>query len=181
LPGTPINKRDRGLIKKNISKMSGTDSSEIERRKEVFMEWLTFIDDRIKEWRKTISVEIAQQLNGKPESLEIAERYLIEHFKLDDHREIEKRVSLDAIVSYVGIVFCRNIPGTIWKIDVEDTSNAYYNLPYLVFKLGVPLCPHHLVQDALYNSSGKEFSERFQGRMEKWIEYDNYMKSKSKN
>jgi hypothetical protein len=161
--------------------MSTINSEEIERRKEVFMEWLTFIDDRIKEWKKTIPGDLAQQLNLNPDSLGIIENYLIKQFQLDDHRDREKRVPLDAIVSYVGTVFCRNIPGTTWKIDVEDASNVYFNLPYLVFKLGAPLCPHHLVQDALFNSSGKEFVDRFQRCMKKYTEYDNYLKSKEHN
>lgn len=59
-----------------------TNSSVIEKRKEVFMDWLAFIDVRIKEWKKTIPADIAQQLDVKPDSLEIVERYLIEHFNL---------------------------------------------------------------------------------------------------
>jgi hypothetical protein len=151
---------------------------EINRRKEIFAEWLTFIGDRVKEWKRTLSKETSSQLDWTPQSLTIIERYLLDHFKLSDQNNKDKRTSLDAIVSYTGEVFRKHIPETVWKIDVEDTSNIFYNLPYLVFKLGVPVCPHYLIQDALTNKTGSELSERFNQRFKKWTEYKTYMEIK---
>jgi hypothetical protein len=151
---------------------------EIKKRKDVFAEWLTFIGDRVKRWKQTLSEEFSSQLNWNPESLLIIEQYLLDNFKVEDQNNKDKRESLDAIVSYTGEVFRRHIPETIWKIDVEDSTNIFYNLPYLVFKLGVPVCPHHLIQDALTNRTGSELIERFNQRHKKWMEYKAYMETK---
>lgn len=154
------------------------NKEEIQRREEVFAEWLTFIGDRVKTWKQTLPEEISSQLNWGPESLPVIEQYLLNNFKLEDQNNKEKRELLDAVVSYTGEVFKKHIPETIWKIDVEDTTNIFYNLPYLVFKLGVPICPHHLIQDALTNRTGSELIERFNQRFKKWIEYTAYLEKK---
>jgi len=151
---------------------------ELKKRKEIFAEWLTFIGDRVKKWKKILPEEISKQLNWSPESLLIIEQYLLNNFKLADQNNKDKREALDAIVSYTGEVFKKHIPETVWKIDVEDPTNIFYNLPYLVFKLGVPVCPHHLIQDALTNRTGSELQERFNQRFNKWIEYKAYMETK---
>lgn len=148
-----------------------------EERYETFIEWTTFTEDRINTWKKAIPSEISAKLDWSPESLNILEKYLIDNYTLEDQKDKEKRSSLDAIISYVGDTIRKCIPETVWKIDVEDETNIFYNLPYLVFKLGVPLSPHHLVQDALAEKSGTVIRERYQQRYKKWQQYQAYMES----
>lgn len=149
-----------------------------EERNEVFIEWLTFIEDRVNEWKETIPTELAERLDWTPDSLPLIEKYAIENFTVADQESKTKRIALDAIVSYVGDVIRKNIPETTWKIDLDDKTNIYYNLPYLVFKLGAPLSPHHLLQDALKESTGNEFVQMFEIMYKEWEEYKAYMDSK---
>lgn len=144
-----------------------------------FIEWTTFTEDRISQWKKDIPNEVSSKLDWSPESLLVVEEYLLDNYVLEDQQDIEKRSALDAIVSYVGDLIRKNIPETIWKIELEDETNIFYNLPYLVFKLGVPLSPHKLVQDALTEKAGNEMLERYQQRFKKWQQYKAYVESKN--
>lgn len=150
-----------------------------EERYDTFIEWTTFTEDRINQWKKNIPNEVSSKLDGSPESLLILEKFLLDNYTLEDQKDKEKRPSLDAIVSYVGDLIRKNIPETVWKIELEDETNLFYNLPYLVFKLGVPLSPHNLVQDALAEKKGSVMLERYQQRFKKWQQYQAYMESKN--
>ncbi len=149
-----------------------------EERYETFIEWTTFTEDRINEWKKSVPKEIASKLDWTPESLLIVEKYLLDNYSVEYQNSKEKRPALDAIVSYVGDLIRRSIPETIWKIELEDETNIFYNLPYLVFKLGVPLSPHSLVQDALVEKTGSVLMERYSQRYKKWQQYKAYLNSK---
>jgi hypothetical protein len=149
-----------------------------EERNKVFIEWVTFTEDRVNEWKENITKELADKLDWTPESLPLIEKYAIENYTIADQEDKKKRIALDAIVSYVGDVIRKNIPEVIWKIDLDDKTNIFYNLPYLVFKMGVPICPHHLVQDALKDKTGSEFTDRFNQRFKKWQQYKAHMDSK---
>lgn len=149
-----------------------------EDRYETFIEWTTFTEDRFNEWKKSLPKEIAAKLDWTPESLLVVEKYLLDNYSAEDQKLKEKRPALDAIVSYVGDLIRKNIPETTWKIELEDETNIFYNLPYLVFKLGVPLSPHSLVQDALVEKTGSVIKERYSQRCKKWQQYKAYMDSK---
>jgi hypothetical protein len=146
-------------------------------RQEIFMEWTTFTIDRVNEWKKNIPTELANKLDWSPESLTFIEKYALENYTIKDQKDKSKRAVLDAIVSYIGEVFRINIPETIWKIELDNQTNIYYNLPYLVFKLGVPTCPHILLQDVLTDKTGIVLTERFNQRLKKWQQYKAYIDS----
>ena len=152
----------------------------IEERYEDFVEWTTFVEDRFNDWIKTTS-ELKEKLNWKPDSLSIIENYLLTNFSIEDLKSHENKYPIDAIVSYIGGTIRMNIPETIWKIDLEDQTNLFYNLPYLVFKLGAPTCPHNLVKECLTTGNSGMIKARFDYHLKKWNQYQSYLRSQESN
>ncbi|WP_422859488.1 hypothetical protein ACOKFD_00670 [Flagellimonas sp. S174] len=147
-----------------------------EERNEDFIEWTTFTEDRFNDWVKP-NPKLAKLLDWSPNSLIIVENYLLENFTIEDLENQENKTPIDAIVSYVAETIRKNIPETIWKIDLEDKTNIYYRLPYLVFKLGAPTCPHDLIKDCVGKREHGMIKSRFDYHNKKWIQYQDYLKT----
>lgn len=130
------------------------------KEQEVFKEWLSNIDVRVFDWAELVQGKINFSLDFSDSSLVFLEGYLLKNYEKEALKESNDKSSLDAIVSYIGEVFIRNIEGCEWKL-YEDSSFVYHNLPCIKPKYGSPLSMHRLLQEVIEVRSGHILNGRF--------------------
>lgn len=136
------------------------------RRKEDFIEWITFLPDRIIEFKKCIPNEISDLLDESPQSLKIIENYIIENFTIEELKNSDNKSITDGIVSYIGYVFQQNLPDAKWSIELEDKSDYAFTLPVISNEKLVPFSPFHLLPSLLYFKDGKQLEKGFNAKLD---------------
>jgi hypothetical protein len=144
---------------------------------ENFLEWTTYTRDRFLKWVSQID-DLKSKLDWTPESLQIIENYLLEHFSYEDILNKTNNSSIDAIISYVGDTIRINIPEMIWEINIDDKSDVYFNLPCLRPKLGVPTSPHDLIKRSLGTREIGLIKFTFDYHVTEQKEYEEFMRTK---
>ena len=123
-------------------------------KRENFIEWTTFIEDRVNAWTSTISKEVADKLDYSPESLKAIESYVLSHFDKDSVADTRNKNAVDAMVSYYGETLRRNLPNSTWFLDLEDETNIYFNLPSIRTPVGFPISPYSLFKRLIAKNIG---------------------------
>jgi len=123
-------------------------------KRENFIEWTTFIEDRVDEWAKNIPEDITSLLDYSPESLNVIEAYILSNFDKDSVSDIKNKNAVDAVISYYGETLRRNLPESTWFLDLEDESNIYFNLPSIKTPVAFPISPYSLIKRIINKNSG---------------------------
>ncbi len=123
-------------------------------KRENFIEWTTFIEDRVNEWGGTISENVADALDYSPESLKVIESYILSNFDKNSVTDTKNTKAVDAVVSYYGETLRRNLPNSTWFLDLEDEGNIYFNLPCIKTLVGFPISPYSLIKRLIAKKTG---------------------------
>lgn len=122
--------------------------------KEIFIEWTTFTEDRIEEWSKNAPKELVDTLDYRPESLKLIEKYILEGYDKESLGQPENKVEIDALVSYYGETLRRNIPESIWYIELEDETSVDFNSPAIKVPIGPLLGIYYLLKRVIAKNKG---------------------------
>lgn len=123
-------------------------------KKENFIEWTTFTEDRVNEWSINAPTDITEALDYSPESLKSIEKYILENFDRESLSISENKINLDAIVSYFAETFRRNLPKSIWYIELEDENSIDFNLPCIKTTIGTLINPYYLLKRVVVKNKG---------------------------
>ena len=126
---------------------------EKEEKREVFTEWITFIEDRVDSWKESLDLDFANRLDYQPESLKIVEEYILSNYNKDSLSNQDYKMPLDALISYFGETFRRNLSKTHWFIDLEEDS-FFFNVPALKSPIGTLISPHYLMRRVIQKNRG---------------------------
>lgn len=127
---------------------------EKEDKKAVFMEWTTFIEDRVNSWLESANPEIREYLDYSPESLERVEQYLLNNYHKETLAMQENKIPIDALVSYYGETLRRNIPGSTWYIELDDDTSVDFSSPAVRAPIGPLLGLYWLLKRVFAKNSG---------------------------
>ena len=123
-------------------------------KKENFVQWVTFLEDRIDQWKSSLPLELREVLDYGPHSLSEIESYILSNFSLENFNQVENKAIVDAIVSYFGETLRRNLPDSVWDIELEDESSINFNLPCVKTQVGFPINPYGLLRRIIKKNSG---------------------------
>ena len=120
---------------------------EKEDKLENFKTWVTFIDDRVNDWKKEIPEEIAKQFDWRLESLHHVEHYLLNHYTRERVLDKENKKAIDALASYIGETFRLHLPHARWNLELKDRRNIDFNTPTVVTTppAGAPISPFPMI------------------------------------
>jgi hypothetical protein len=118
---------------------------EKQRRKENFMMWITFLPDKIIEFKQKLPHEISTLLDETPDSLEALETYMLNNYSLEYFQNPQNKDFVDGFVSYVGEVFQKNLPNAKWSINLEDENDVSFALPVLKNEKLGPFSPFQFI------------------------------------
>ncbi|HYF67413.1 MAG TPA: hypothetical protein VD884_04720 [Ohtaekwangia sp.] len=140
---------------------------EKEEKLENFKTWVTFIDDRVNNWKKEIPEDIANQFDWSLKSLPQVERYILSHYTRERVANIENKKDIDAIASYIGETFRLHLPNARWSLEIDDKRNIDYNIPTVVTTplAGAPISPFSMILRVLNDKSGDVLRRIFEGTM----------------
>lgn len=127
---------------------------------EDFHWWVTTIAERIEELKQSLPSEISGQMNRSLASLDVLEKYLLANYTPDTLRLPENASICDGLARYVGSTLRHNIAGAEWHIELEDSSDVYYNVPVLIFKGAErsPICPLSMITALFDRNTGEYMS-----------------------
>jgi len=123
-------------------------------KRDNFIEWTTFIEDRVNKWLIEDSSKLTSSLDYSSESLKVIESYLLSTFNLESISDIKNKHKIDAIISYYGETLRRNLPDSIWVVDLDDKDNIYFNLPTIKTPVGFPISPYSLIKRIVAKNKG---------------------------
>jgi hypothetical protein len=123
-------------------------------QRETFETWVTFLDDRIDEWKEPLSEEIQKALDYSPQSLNVLEEYVLQNYTRESFKDDSLNFVMDAMVSYMGETLRSNLPDSFWQIELDDESDFNYALPSLKVPTGPAICPHILFKRLLAKRKG---------------------------
>jgi len=127
---------------------------EKEIKQETFIEWTTFIEDRVNEWSTTAPKEIVKNLDYSPESLKVIEQYILSKYTKETLGNSENKIEIDALVSYYGETLRRNIPNSIWHIELDDETSVDFNTPSVKAPIGPQLGLYYLLKRLVVKNKG---------------------------
>lgn len=122
--------------------------------REVFDEWTTFIEDRVDEWSANAPKEINEALDYSPESLKVVEKYILDNYDKESLSIPENKIAIDALISYYAETFRRNLPNSIWHIELEDESSIDFNLPCIKTPIGTVIPLYYLFRRVIAKNKG---------------------------
>ncbi len=123
-------------------------------KKENFIEWTTFSEDRVDEWSANAPKEIVEVLDYSPESLKNIEKYILANYDKESLSNPENKIAIDAVISYYAETFRRNLPGSIWYIELEDENSIDFNLPCIKTPIGTLINPYYLIKRVIAKNKG---------------------------
>ncbi|EGV43084.1 hypothetical protein BZARG_3069 [Bizionia argentinensis JUB59] len=123
-------------------------------KKENFIEWTTFIEDRVNNWTLNAPKKLVDVLDYSPESLKVIEKYILENYTRETLGKPENKSTIDAIISYYSEVFMRNLPNSIWHIELEDENSVDFNLPCIKTPIGTLVNPYYLIKRVMAKNKG---------------------------
>lgn len=121
---------------------------------EIFIEWTTFIEDRVDEWSVNVPKEIAESLDYSPESLKDVEKYILANYNKDSLNNQENKIPIDALISYYSETLRRNLPNSYWHIELDDDSSIGFNSPCLKTPIGTVIPLYFLFKRVLAKNKG---------------------------
>lgn len=118
-----------------------------EEKRHNFEAWVETIDERIFDWRNSLSEEIKEKTDYSIDSLEVVEEYLIENFTLECLRNQENKFLIDGAASYTIKVFEKHWKNPEYVIELDDERNILYNRPAIVTnpRRGVAFSPYMFI------------------------------------
>ena len=135
------------------------------RRREDFIEWITFLPDRVIEFKKFIPKEISDRLDESPQSLKVIEKYIIGNYSVEELKNPDNKSTTDGFASYIGYVFQKNLPHAKWSIELEDKSDYAFALPVISNEKLVPFSPFHMLPSLLYFNDGEQLEKGFNAKL----------------
>jgi hypothetical protein len=140
---------------------------EKEEKLENFKTWITFIDDRVNDWKKEIPEDIVKQLDWSLESLHEVERYILNNYTREHILNQENKKAIDALASYIGETFRLHLPNARWNLELDDKRNIDFNTPTIVTNppAGAPISPFPMILRILNDKSGGVLRRIFEGTM----------------
>lgn len=140
---------------------------EKEEKLENFKTWVTFIDDRVNDWKKEVSGKTVQKLDWSLASLTEVEDYIIKQYRREDILNQENKTAVDAIASYIGETFRLNLPNARWNLELDDKRNVDFNVPTVITNppAGAPINPFVMILRVLHDKSGRVLLDLFEGKM----------------
>jgi len=130
-----------------------------------FIEWTTFIEDRVDEWSKSVKAELSNKLDYSPDSLLAIEEYILSNFTKDSLSDEQCKMQIDATISYYAETLLRNLPESFWFLDLDDESSYFYNLPSIKTPIGTMICPHKLLPRLIHKNKGTFLFDFFKKRL----------------
>lgn len=115
------------------------------KRKEDFIMWVTFLPDRVKEFKQKLPSDISNLLDESPDSLEIIETYILNNYSVEYFQNPQNKDFVNGFVSYIGEVFQKNLPNAKWFIELDDEINFCFALPSLKSDKLMPICIHRFL------------------------------------
>lgn len=122
--------------------------------KEIFDEWTTFIEDRVDAWSANAPEEIVKYLDYSPESLKEIEKYILSKYNKENLSDPENKIEIDALVSYYGETLRRNIPNSIWHIELDDETDAFYKSPAVKPQIGLHIGLYYFLKRLVAKNKG---------------------------
>jgi hypothetical protein len=123
-------------------------------KRENFIEWTTFIEDRVDAWSVNIPKQVAELLDYSSESLKVIESYILSNFSLEFVSDEKNKLETDAVISYYGETLRRNLPNSTWYLDLDDESNIDFNLPSIRTPIASPISPYLLIKRIINKNKG---------------------------
>ena len=138
---------------------------EKEEKLENFQTWVTFIDDRVNDWKKKLPENIAKQFDWSLKSLDEIEQYILSNYTRENVLLQENKEAIDAMASYIGETFRLNLPNARWNLELDDKRNIDFNVPTVVTipQAGAPINPFPMILLILNDKSGSILKEIFEG------------------
>lgn len=124
-------------------------------KQEGFMMWITFIDDRVDEWKATILPGIAAELDWSIESLSVLGKYILDTYQFETAYVPENKQAIDAMASYIGEVYRKHIPNAKWYMELNMRTDIDFGRPVVRVPIGPAFSPYPLVLTTLYEKSGQ--------------------------
>ncbi len=73
----------------------------------------------------------------------------------------ENKIEIDALVSYYGETMRRNIPNSIWYIELDDETDAYYNSPAVKPPTGLHIGLYYIQKRVVHKKTGAFLHNRY--------------------
>jgi len=108
---------------------------EKEEKLENFRTWVTFIDDRVNDWKKKLPEDIAKQFDWSLKSLDQMEQYILSNYTCENVLLQENKEAIDAMASYIGETFRLNLPNARWNLELDDKRNIDFNIPTVCIQM----------------------------------------------
>lgn len=100
----------------------------IAERRTFFEQWIKNSEERLNRWFAKLPEQLVEQLNFRSDSLDKVEIYMLDRF---DHYMAafskDNSEEIDAMVTYIGEVFIRNLPNAYWYIHSDDFKEEIRN------------------------------------------------------
>jgi hypothetical protein len=138
---------------------------EKEEKRVNFLDWVTFIEDRVNQWKKHLPRELSEKLDWSIDSFSTLERFVLENYTIEQFRDPANKDAVDALASYIGETYRLNLPNAKWEIELDEESDINFNAPAVttVPPAGVPINPFPLVFRIINNKSGDILKRIFEG------------------
>jgi len=149
--------------------MTKEDKSE---KFENFKAWIQTMDERIFDWKQTLGQETKIQFDYSIQSLDNIEIYLTSKYNLEDLKNQENKIEIDACLSYVLEVFRRNLPTNEFFIELEDEKNVLFNRPAINTKpkVGMDFSPYYFLPSIINLKRVGDFKKQFEIKKRKYSE-----------
>ena len=123
--------------------------------RETFEVWIVAMDDVLDEFMAALPAPIRARLDYSPESLDVVENWLIEHFETPEALRAAETLNLDGAARYIGETLRKNLGGH-WTVELDDPKFVYHGLPILTGFKGEnsPFSPHSLTSAATDRRTG---------------------------
>jgi hypothetical protein len=125
-------------------------------KEDQFEWWITCIPDKIALLKKRLPEDVSGKLDQSIESLDILEKYLLDHFKVDTMKEDKEM--WDCCASYISRAYKKSIPSSQWYIELENESDVFFNVPILRIINKLTFEPHSYVTTLLDRKKGNLLS-----------------------
>ncbi len=135
-------------------------------KRDNFIEWTTFTEDRVNEWSENAPKELVDALDYSPESLKDVEKYILSNYDKESLSKPENKIAIDALISYYAEVFRRNLPDSIWYIELEDEDSIDFNLPCIKTPIGTLINPYYLLKRVVAKNTGTFLYDLYKKRLE---------------
>lgn len=146
---------------------------EKQRRKEDFMMWVTFLPDKVIEFKQQLPSKISNLLDESPDSLEVVETYILNNYPVEYFQSSQNKDFVDGFVSYVGEVFQKNLPDAKWSINLDDEDDVSFALPVLKNEKLGPFSPFEFLLPMFHFKRGNYIKSNFDKKLKYVMNNDN--------